>query len=157
MWPQTIKSTFLIVTCNITIIGTKESAVAQYLCCNPNWRSLECFGNKTRRRPEPCAARLGGSELLVLGTSSSGEVPWVPLLRRGLGGPSWRQRERRRGDCSEPGCRERWLVACVGDALGQAARTAALLSWGAVVRDCSFFEAFWLGWVLFWFLFTPDT
>ena len=81
MWPQTIKNIFLIVTCSITIIGTKESAVAQYLCCNPNWHSLERFGSKTRHRPEPRTAHLGGRELLPLETSSRGDVPWVPLLR----------------------------------------------------------------------------
>lgn len=84
-WPQTIKNTILIVTCSITIIGTEESAVAQYLCCNPNWHSLECFGSKTRHRPEPRAACLGGSKLLLLETSSSGEVPMVFAVV-GLGG-----------------------------------------------------------------------
>lgn len=87
MWPETIKNIFLIVTCNITIIGTKESAVAQYLCCNPNWHSLECFSSKTRHRPKPVLCAWEG-ELLLLETSSRGNVPWVPLLLHGLGEPS---------------------------------------------------------------------
>lgn len=55
--------------------------------------------------------------------------------------------------CGETFPMARWvlralLMVRIGDDLGQAVRTAAFLSWGAVVRDCCFFGACWLGWAL---------
>lgn len=86
MWPQMIKNIFLIVTCNITIIGTKEPAVAQYLCCNPNWHSPECFGSKTRRRTRALCRTLGRERAAPLGDLLRGESPLRPPASPRAGG-----------------------------------------------------------------------
>lgn len=107
--------------------------------------------NKTQTQAR--AVRLGG-RAAPLGDLLPWERPLGPPASPRAGRTFWGG-----GKVSaQPGCGAQWwLVAFAGDALGRAARTAALLSWGAVVRNCSFFEAFWLGWALFSYFFTPDT
>lgn len=150
MWPETIKNIFLIVTCNITIIGTKESAVAQYLCCNPNWHSLECFSSKTRHRPKPVLRAWEGASCPSWRPPPVGTSPGSPCFSAGWGDLPGRWR----GECSAwlrgavvaPGlCRWRFGSGCKDSCFAKLGGCGErlLLLWGLLVGMGSFFISFY--------------